>query len=222
MVATNNGDGVQINTTTEGDNYSFPKKGNKVGVHLAGFVQESGVEFDNTRIEGEEESAPRELVFGDPETLPGLNAALRGMSLGQQATITIPPALAFGDIGTDQVPGGSTVRYEVELVTINGRRAPITAQELDNYQVKCNEWAGKKMEEFDANPEVAAKKSKKYEGREGYKDFLDGEVAKKMQAYEGAREFATLFAEGGVIDKDELMVYCRDRFQADIERPPDA
>ena len=95
------------------------------------------------------------------------------------------------------------MRYEVELVTINGRKAPITAQELDNYQEKCNEWMGKKMEEFDSNPEVAAKKSKKYEGRDGYKDFLEGEVHKKMQAYEGAREFAELFTEGGVIDKDE-------------------
>ena len=95
------------------------------------------------------------------------------------------------------------MRYEIELLTINGRTAPITVKELDSYHEKCTEWAGKKMEEFDSNPELAAKKKKKYEGRDGYKDFLDGEVAKKMQAYEGAREFATLFAEGGQMDKEE-------------------
>jgi len=133
------------------------------------------------------------------------------MSLGEKASVTIPSDLAFDAMQAASsspssskevdVPKGATVRYEMELVSINGRQAAITAKELETYQEKCNKWAAGKIEEFDADPEIKAKKSKKYEGRDGYKDFLEGEVAKKLQAYEGAREFAELVASGSGIDK---------------------
>jgi len=134
----------------------------------------------------------------------GWNHALRAMSLGQRAKVTFGPELAFGDVGRGQdVPPGASVVYDLELLAINGRMAAITSAELDSYQTRMHQWAEGKLGEFDKDPQVAAKKTKKYETRDGYKDFLDGEVAKKMQSYEGAREFAELVASGGEIDKDE-------------------
>ena len=38
-------------------------------------------------------------------------------------------------------------------------------------KVTCDKWADGKMTEFDGNPEVASKKKKKYESRDGYKVF---------------------------------------------------
>ena len=106
--------GVEITTKIKGDGYSFPVLGNKVTVNYEAFVQETGALFDSTCDDGEE-SVPREIIVGDEQvyglhhhrsfedtlthrlvvaqTLPGLTVALRGMSLGQSATVLIPPEL---------------------------------------------------------------------------------------------------------------------------------
>jgi len=177
-----------------GDGNGFPRQGDKVAVKYTGSVLESGATFDSQHSE-----SAFEFVVGSDEVLAGWNKAIRVMSLGERALLTIPAELAYGNQGRENVPAGATVVFDMELMSINGRVAAITIQELDQYQNKCSLWVASKLDEYDNNAEVAEKKRRKYENRDGYKDFLEGEVEKKMQSYEGAREFAQL---EGAIDQD--------------------
>jgi hypothetical protein len=60
----------------------------------------------------------------------GLNAGLKKMSLGERATIAIPPQLAFGDeeLVTSQwdvhIPPGSIVVYDVVLLKVGDKYTP--------------------------------------------------------------------------------------------------
>ena len=58
---------VVLDVTTPGDCFSFPKLGDKVGIHFTGFLQDTGVQFESSRGEDDEEAAPREVEVGDPE-----------------------------------------------------------------------------------------------------------------------------------------------------------
>jgi len=42
------------------------------------------------------------------------------MCIGEKRTLTIPPELAYGDRGVGPIPGGSTLIFETELVSIDG------------------------------------------------------------------------------------------------------
>jgi len=194
--------GIAMNLVTkrEGDGSSFPKEGDTVGIYYSGYVVNGGVQFVAS-----EEGVTFQFVVGSDEVVRGLSDGVRRLSLGQDAVLSLSPELAFGSEGKGEVPGGADVEYRLELVTINGRKAPITLEELIKYEETCKAWAEGKMKEFDTNPEVAKKKAKKHEGRDGYRDFLDSEIAKKLQAYEGAKQYAELKASGGVMDKSEVM-----------------
>lgn len=45
---------------------------------------------------------------------------LLDMCIGEKRTLTIPPELAYGDRGVGPIPGGSTLIFETELVSIDG------------------------------------------------------------------------------------------------------
>lgn len=60
--------------------------------------------------------------------IPGLTRTITGMAEGGRRRVTIPPNLAYGDravadreTGETLIPGGATVVYEVELVSVASR-----------------------------------------------------------------------------------------------------
>ena len=58
---------------------------------------------------------------------PGLGRGARRLCKGAKATLIIPPALGYGDRGAGaDIPGGATLRFDVEVVDVAG--APPTAQ----------------------------------------------------------------------------------------------
>jgi FKBP-type peptidyl-prolyl cis-trans isomerase len=50
--------------------------------------------------------------------LLGLDLGVRGMQKGGQRKLSLPPALAYGDRGTTEIPPGATLDIEVELLSI--------------------------------------------------------------------------------------------------------
>ncbi|CAL8467432.1 g6970 [Coccomyxa elongata] len=51
-------------------------------------------------------------------TLPGLDLGVRGMRVGGQRKLIVPPNLAYGEKGVGEIPPDATLDFEVELLSI--------------------------------------------------------------------------------------------------------
>jgi peptidylprolyl isomerase len=66
------------------------KRGDTVRVHYTGTLQD-GTEFDSSRGK-----APLEFTLGAGRVIPGFDAAVSGMEVGETRTVTIPADDAYG------------------------------------------------------------------------------------------------------------------------------
>jgi peptidylprolyl isomerase len=66
------------------------KRGDRVRVHYTGTLRD-GTQFDSSR--GRE---PLEFTLGEGRVIPGFDAAVTGMEVGETRTVTIPAADAYG------------------------------------------------------------------------------------------------------------------------------
>ena len=83
-------------------------------VHYTGWLPD-GTEFDSSR-DGDD---PLEVVIGEGRVIAGWEEGLRGMRVGGQRRLVIPPDLAYGSQGAGGViPPDATLVFDVELVEI--------------------------------------------------------------------------------------------------------
>jgi peptidylprolyl isomerase len=88
--------------------------GKTVTVHYTGKL-ENGTKFDSSLDRGE----PFSFQLGAGQVIPGWDQGLQGMKVGGKRTLTIPPALAYGEQGAgDTIPPNSTLVFEIELVDV--------------------------------------------------------------------------------------------------------
>lgn len=90
------------------------KEGDVVSVHYAGRLQD-GTEFDNSKKRGQ----PIEFEVGAGRVIQGWEEGLLGMKVGGERILVIPPEKAYGDQGIGPIPGGATLIFSLELVSIN-------------------------------------------------------------------------------------------------------
>ena len=88
--------------------------GDTVTVHYIGTLQ-NGQEFDNSLKRGE----PFTFTVGQGRVIAGWEEGIRGMKVGGQRVLVIPSDLAYGDRGTGPIPGGATLVFAIELLSIN-------------------------------------------------------------------------------------------------------
>ena len=50
------------------------------------------------------------------QVIKGWQEGVGLMKVGGKAVLTIPPSLAYGDMPIGKIPGGSALRFEVELL----------------------------------------------------------------------------------------------------------
>ena len=103
--------GVKIVHTRPGSGAS-PKAADTVKVHYRGTLAD-GKEFDSSY----KRNAPATFPLG--RVVPCWTEGLQKIKVGGQATLTCPPATAYGDRGAGgAVPPNATLTFEVELLAI--------------------------------------------------------------------------------------------------------
>lgn len=93
------------------------RKGDVLNMHYTGKL-EDGTEFDS--------SIPRDRPFtftlGTGQVIKGWDQGLLGMCEGEKRKLVIPAELGYGDRGAPpKIPGGATLIFEVELLSIEKR-----------------------------------------------------------------------------------------------------
>lgn len=89
------------------------KAGDLVEVHYVGTLTD-GTEFDASRNRGQTFS----FTIGAGEVIQGWDEGVPGMKVGGIRKLTIPSDMAYGEYGVGSIPGGATLIFEVELVSI--------------------------------------------------------------------------------------------------------
>lgn len=113
-------DGAQLSNTglvyhriQEGSGPS-PTQNDTVQVHYHGTFP-SGEVFDSSRDRGEPVEFPLNQV------IPCWTEGLQMMQVGETARLVCPSDIAYGDAGRPGIPGGATLVFEVELLSIQGQ-----------------------------------------------------------------------------------------------------
>jgi FKBP-type peptidyl-prolyl cis-trans isomerase FkpA len=103
--------GVKVTHTLVGSGAN-PKATDAVKVHYRGTLA-NGTEFDSSYKRGQPATFPLNRV------VPCWTEGMQKIKVGGKATLTCPPATAYGDRGAGGVvPPNATLTFEVELLAI--------------------------------------------------------------------------------------------------------
>ena len=115
------------------------KAGDTVHFHYTGTLTDGSV-FDTS--EGRE---PLAFTLGSGQIIPGLDAAIDGMAVGEARTVTIPSDQAYGpydssarqSIPRDQIPPHIPLEAGtmLQMQAPDGQAVPVTVAEVDDRQV---------------------------------------------------------------------------------------
>ncbi len=118
---------------------SIASKGNSVKVHYTGRL-EDGTVFDSSQ-----NREPLQFTLGDGNMIKGFDAAVHGMEIGQEITVTIPSDEAYGekredmmiDIPRNQVPEHikPELGMELTLQSQEGHPMPVKVVHLDDEKI---------------------------------------------------------------------------------------
>jgi FKBP-type peptidyl-prolyl cis-trans isomerase len=98
---------------------AFPKANETVKVNYTGTLVD-GTVFDSSSQRGE----PAEFQLD--QVIPGWTEGIQKISKGGKIKLYIPPSLAYGDDGQPNIPPGSTLIFDVELLDIKPPAAAAT------------------------------------------------------------------------------------------------
>ena len=102
--------GIYFKTTKEGSGSKIGGRKN-VACEYKGYLVDGRV-FDQSKGRG-----PLEFVTDGGQMIPGFDAMVQDMKVGEKRTIVIPSDLAYGPNGIPGViPGGAYIAFDVELV----------------------------------------------------------------------------------------------------------
>ncbi len=104
--------GVLYKVLASGEGEQSPEANSIVGVHYRGTLS-NGREFDSSLMN----SYP--AIFPLRELIVGWQIALRAMRVGDKWRVYIPSEVGYGERTVDNIPGCSTLIFEIELVSIN-------------------------------------------------------------------------------------------------------
>ncbi|XP_044215092.1 peptidyl-prolyl cis-trans isomerase FKBP14 [Thunnus albacares] len=110
--------------------YRKTKYGDMLLVHYEGYLESNGTMFHSSRKHGDKN--PVWFTLGIREVIKGWDKGLQNMCTGEHRKLTVPPSLAYGKEGKGQIPPGSTLIFDIELMEIrNGPRSHETFRDMD-------------------------------------------------------------------------------------------
>jgi FKBP-type peptidyl-prolyl cis-trans isomerase len=89
------------------------RSGDIVTVHYVGTL-EDGTEFDSSKRHGQ----PFTFRLGMGDVIAGWEMGIPGMKVGGKRKLVIPPSYGYGNNAVGSIPAGSTLVFEVELISI--------------------------------------------------------------------------------------------------------
>lgn len=104
--------GLQYRKVKEG-NGKKPKPGSKVKVHYTGKLID-GKKFDSSY----DRNQPIEITVGVGQVIPGWDEGIQLMDEGSKYVLFIPYNLGYGEQPVGDIPPGSTLVFEVELLEV--------------------------------------------------------------------------------------------------------
>jgi FKBP-type peptidyl-prolyl cis-trans isomerase len=107
---------------------ALPKIGQTVTIHYTGSLT-TGQVFD-TSLQPRQQGGtvePVEMVLQSGQLIPGMVEGLQKIPVGGKGKLYIPPSLAYGDEGSQAIPPGATLIFEVEVLAAKDTPAPSPA-----------------------------------------------------------------------------------------------
>lgn len=103
------------------------QSGKYLQMHYTGTIDETssagtpGKQFDSSRDTG----STFDFKIGEGQVIQGWDQGLVGLCVGAKAILVIPPDMGYGEDGAgEDIPGGSTLRFDVEVVGISDDGPP--------------------------------------------------------------------------------------------------
>jgi FKBP-type peptidyl-prolyl cis-trans isomerase len=90
------------------------KVGMTLTVHYVGTLKDTGRQFDSSYDRG----TPFTFILGIGKVIKGWDEGLVGMKVGGKRRLTIPPTLGYGNQSVPGIPPGSTLVFEIQLISV--------------------------------------------------------------------------------------------------------
>lgn len=108
-------DGVKVATIAQGSGAAI-QSGQTASVMYTGYLAQNGQIFDDSLNDG---GTPFSFTLGAGQVIPGFDAGIAGMTVGETRIIEIPPAEGYGSSAAGSIPANSTLIFVVTLESIS-------------------------------------------------------------------------------------------------------
>ncbi len=86
--------------------------GSRVAVRYTGWLR------DGTRFDGNRNGPPFVFRVGAGEVIEGWDVGIPGMRVGGKRKLVLPPAMAYGEMGSGPIPPHATLVFDVEVLEL--------------------------------------------------------------------------------------------------------